>query len=236
MGPTESTIMALLMAGNLEVTPGELQFQVVVGDYSKRQMRLHNKGDKNIAYKIKTTNPKQYYVRPNQGVVQPNERRNIAVMMGKLTEVPTGNCKDKFLVQSIEYSGKLPDETKGEKFDWRHDVTENPTYAGVTPDECRLRCAYSTGHPATASSPKAAEPSPAPATTTTTSGLEKRSSKNDPVKAPAAAPAVPKTSTTMSQNNKPAAKASTSYSMYLIVAVLFFLVGRFTHEIEIPGL
>merc|ERR1711934_1188306 len=98
-----ATMAHIQMAGNLEVTPGELQFQVVVGDYSKRQMRLHNKGNKPIAYKIKTTNPKQYFVRPNQGVVGPNERKPIAVMMGKLSEMPQDKCKDKFLVQSIVY-------------------------------------------------------------------------------------------------------------------------------------
>eukprot|EP00657_Telonema_sp_P-1_P005973 TRINITY_DN2383_c0_g2_i1.p1 TRINITY_DN2383_c0_g2~~TRINITY_DN2383_c0_g2_i1.p1 ORF type:complete len:117 (+),score=42.37 TRINITY_DN2383_c0_g2_i1:172-522(+) len=96
-GECQLAMASAQYAGNLEVTPGELQFQVVVGDYSKRQMRLHNKGSKNIAYKIKTTNPKQYFVRPNQGVVKPGERKPIAVMMGKLTSEPTEKCKDKFL-------------------------------------------------------------------------------------------------------------------------------------------
>ena len=53
---------------------------VKVGDYSKRQMRLNNLGKVPIAYKIKTTNPKEYFVRPNQGVVQPKER---AIIQGE---------------------------------------------------------------------------------------------------------------------------------------------------------
>jgi len=216
--------MALQMAGNLEVTPGELQFQVVVGDYSKRQMRLHNKGTKPVAYKIKTTNPKQYFVRPNQGIVQPNERKPIAVMMGKLPEMPTEKCKDKFLVQSIEYEGPIPEDGSDEKFDWRRDVNER--MPGAKPHECRLRCVYAQG----AESPKSSAPSPAPQpapapTSTMTQRKTGGASKPEaPSPAPAPAPAVR------------AAPAKHSYSMYLIVAILFFLVGRFTHEVAIPGL
>ena len=90
---------------------------VVVGDYSKRCMRLHNKGTKPIAYKIKTTNPKQYFVRPNQGVVNPGKTKPIGVMMGKLTSEPTEKCKDRFLVESIVYEGAVPEEGGEDQFD-----------------------------------------------------------------------------------------------------------------------
>merc|ERR1711865_1278333 len=119
MGTPDSITMA--MAGQLEVTPPELQFSVKVGDYSKRQMRLNNLGKVPIAYKIKTTNPKEYFVRPNQGVVQPKERAIIQVMMGKLSQLPKEKCKDKFLVQSCQYEGNIPAE---DKFDWKKEVTE----------------------------------------------------------------------------------------------------------------
>merc|ERR1711865_752497 len=99
------TAAKMAMAGQLEVTPPELQFAVKVGEYSKRQMRLNNLGTQAIAFKIKTTNPKQYFVKPNQGVVQPKERAIIQVMMGKLPQLPADKCKDKFLVQTIPYEG-----------------------------------------------------------------------------------------------------------------------------------
>ena len=103
-------------------------------------MRLHNKGSKPVAYKIKTTNPKQYFVRPNQGIVQPGERKPIAVMMGKLPEMPTDKCKDKFLVQSIEYEGPIPEDGSDEKFD----VRSSPCGCAVYDLWCRSGGATST--------------------------------------------------------------------------------------------
>eukprot|EP00656_Telonema_subtile_P033905 TRINITY_DN37_c0_g1_i1.p1 TRINITY_DN37_c0_g1~~TRINITY_DN37_c0_g1_i1.p1 ORF type:complete len:219 (-),score=59.53 TRINITY_DN37_c0_g1_i1:373-1029(-) len=212
------------MAGLLEVTPGELQFQVVVGDYSKRQMRLHNTGTKPIAYKIKTTNPKQYFVRPNQGVVKAGERKPIAVMMGKLTAEPTDKCKDKFLVQSIAYEGPIPEDGADEKFDWRRDVNEK--MPGAKADECRLRCVYQVSEKGAAASPKPAETQK---TTVTNEGASQRK----PAPAPAFASPVA-TPSPAANNTKVAAKHS--YSMYLVIAIMFFIVGRFTHHIAIPGL
>ena len=49
---------------------------------------------------IKTTNPKQYFVRPNQDIVEAGQRQVIHVMMGKVSEVPKDKCKDRFKVLS----------------------------------------------------------------------------------------------------------------------------------------
>merc|ERR1712086_589013 len=202
MGTPDSITMA--MAGQLEVTPPELQFSVKVGDYSKRQMRLNNLGKVPIAYKIKTTNPKEYFVRPNQGVVQPKERAIIQVMMGKLSQLPKEKCKDKFLVQSCQYEGNIPAE---DKFDWKKEVTEKTPNADIS--ECRLRCVFQVDDPA---GPTTTSPGPAdkPTTSVTNSGVTQRKQS----------PAVAKP-----REKQPHAAPMHSYSMYLIVAVMFFLVG-----------
>merc|ERR1712086_6098 len=213
MGTPDSITMA--MAGQLEVTPPELQFSVKVGDYSKRQMRLNNLGKVPIAYKIKTTNPKEYFVRPNQGVVQPKERAIIQVMMGKLSQLPKEKCK-----------GNIPAE---DKFDWKKEVTEKTPNADIS--ECRLRCVFQVDDPA---GPTTTSPGPAdkPTTSVTNSGVTQR--KQSPAVADVGGgggAAVAKPS-----EKQPHAAPMHSYSMYLIVAVMFFLVGRFTHHLEIPGL
>merc|ERR1712086_506940 len=203
MGTPDSITMA--MAGQLEVTPPELQFSVKVGDYSKRQMRLNNLGKVPIAYKIKTTNPKEYFVRPNQGVVQPKERAIIQVMMGKLSQLPKEKCKDKFLVQSCLYDGNIPAE---DKFDWKKEITEKTPNADIS--ECRLRCVFQLDDAAnaTTSSPGPADKEP---TQVKNSGVTQRPGKQTPAVA----------------DKQPHTAPMHSYSMYLIVAVMFFLVGRF---------
>ncbi|KAJ3706730.1 hypothetical protein LUZ61_010435 [Rhynchospora tenuis] len=65
-------------------------------------MQLTNKTDKYVAFKVKTTNPKKYSVRPNTGVVQPGSTCNVTVTMLAPKEIPQDyHCKDKFLVQSV---------------------------------------------------------------------------------------------------------------------------------------
>merc|ERR1711907_623029 len=93
---------------------GDLAFKVVPDQYSTKQLRLHNRSEQTMAFKIKTTSPKQYFVRPNQGLIKAGDRQIIHVMMGKVSEVPKTPCKDRFLVQSSPYDGEPTD-----KFEWK---------------------------------------------------------------------------------------------------------------------
>jgi hypothetical protein len=53
----------------------KLLLPLVVPDaYSPNQLRLFNRGTLPLAFKIKTTNPKQYFVRPSQGIVNGGEK------------------------------------------------------------------------------------------------------------------------------------------------------------------
>merc|ERR1711865_1153028 len=203
------TAAKMAMAGQLEVTPPELQFAVKVGEYSKRQMRLNNLGTQAIAFKIKTTNPKQYFVKPNQGVVQPKERAIIQVMMGKLPQLPADKCKDKFLVQTIPYEGN---HTEGDKFDWKKEVSEK--MPGAVVSECRLRCVF-----------RLDDNKSEPASPAVGGGESQK-----PSEAPTIQRAAPQ------KQEMPTSAPKHTYSRYLIVAIMFFLVGRFTHHVEIPGL
>ncbi|KVH95570.1 Major sperm protein [Cynara cardunculus var. scolymus] len=64
-------------------------------------MRVSNITDKHVAFKVKTTSPKKYFVRPNTGVIQPWEASMIRVTLQAQHEYPPDmQCKDKFLVQS----------------------------------------------------------------------------------------------------------------------------------------
>ncbi|KAJ3369519.1 phosphatidylinositol-binding protein scs2 [Allomyces arbusculus] len=67
-------------------------------------LTITNRENATVAFKVKTTAPKQYCVRPNSGIIGPHEAITVQVILQPTTaDWPLGyKCKDKFLVQSIE--------------------------------------------------------------------------------------------------------------------------------------
>ncbi|KAF8627427.1 hypothetical protein AX17_006242 [Amanita inopinata Kibby_2008] len=68
----------------------------------KRSLTISNNNAQPIAFKVKTTAPKLYCVRPNSGRVEPGQSVEVSVMLQAMKEEPPLNakCKDKFLIQS----------------------------------------------------------------------------------------------------------------------------------------
>ncbi|KAA1469879.1 VAMP-associated protein [Dentipellis sp. KUC8613] len=68
----------------------------------KRALAISNPHAQPVAFKVKTTAPKLYCVRPNSGRVEPGETVEVQVMLQAMKEEPPLNakCKDKFLIQS----------------------------------------------------------------------------------------------------------------------------------------
>ncbi|KDQ11435.1 hypothetical protein BOTBODRAFT_455283 [Botryobasidium botryosum FD-172 SS1] len=68
----------------------------------KRTLLLTNYNTQPVAFKVKTTAPKLYCVRPNSGRIEPNGQVEVQVLLQPMKEEPPLNakCKDKFLVQS----------------------------------------------------------------------------------------------------------------------------------------
>jgi hypothetical protein len=65
-------------------------------------LMLTNTSNERVAFKVKTTSPKKYCVRPSSGFVEPGASREVQVIMQQQKEAPLNynDCKDKFLVQS----------------------------------------------------------------------------------------------------------------------------------------
>ncbi|THH28695.1 hypothetical protein EUX98_g5476 [Antrodiella citrinella] len=68
----------------------------------KRALSISNHNAQPVAFKVKTTAPKLYCVRPNSGRVEPGETVEVQVMLQAMKDEPPMNikCKDKFLIQS----------------------------------------------------------------------------------------------------------------------------------------
>uniref|UniRef100_A0A5B6Z9E5 Putative vesicle-associated protein 1-3 isoform X1 n=1 Tax=Davidia involucrata TaxID=16924 RepID=A0A5B6Z9E5_DAVIN len=86
----------------LNIQPTELKFSFELRKQSSCSMQLTNKTDQYVAFKVKTTNPKKYCVRPNTGIVLPGSTCNVTVTLQAQKEAPLDmQCKDKFLLQSV---------------------------------------------------------------------------------------------------------------------------------------
>ncbi|KVH89206.1 Major sperm protein [Cynara cardunculus var. scolymus] len=86
----------------LNLHPSELKFPFELKKQSSCSLQLTNKTDQYIAFKVKTTNPKKYCVRPNTGIVLPRSVCNVTVTMQAQKEIPSDmQSKDKFLLQAV---------------------------------------------------------------------------------------------------------------------------------------
>lgn len=130
-----------MVIGNLlDIHPRELKFTFELRRQASCSMQLSNKTDKYVAFKVKTTNPKKYCVRPNSGVVPPRATCGFTVTMQAPKEAPPDmQCRDKFLIQSIVAPyGATAKEITPEMF--------NKEY-GKTLEEFKLRVVYIPANP-----------------------------------------------------------------------------------------
>ncbi|KAL3834981.1 hypothetical protein ACJIZ3_009717 [Penstemon smallii] len=123
----------------ISVHPEYLKFQLEVEKQSYCDLKVTNNTEHNVAFKVKTTSPKKYFVRPNIGLIHPWDSFIIRVTLQALRDCPLDiQCKDKFLLQSTVVSpntevNKLPQDIF---------VKED----GKTLEECKLRVIYMAPH------------------------------------------------------------------------------------------
>ncbi|XP_011182020.1 vesicle-associated membrane protein/synaptobrevin-binding protein isoform X1 [Zeugodacus cucurbitae] len=80
---------------------GELRF---IGPFSRPAitlMKITNPTDNIILFKIKTTAPKRYCVRPNFGSLEPHSNAKIEICLQPFVYDPNDKNKHKFMVQSL---------------------------------------------------------------------------------------------------------------------------------------
>nr|POE82355.1 vesicle-associated membrane protein-associated protein c16g5.05c [Quercus suber] len=88
---------------SVELEPAELGFKRPFTHEVSQVLRLRNTNADPVAFKVKTTAPKQYCVRPNSGRIEPGQDVEVQVLLQAMKEDPPldTRCKDKFLVQSV---------------------------------------------------------------------------------------------------------------------------------------
>jgi len=88
---------------SVEIDPVELGFRRPFNAEVTRILKIKNPNLTPVAFKVKTTAPKQYCVRPNSGRVEPGKEVEVTVILQPFKQEPGPEvkCRDKFLVQSV---------------------------------------------------------------------------------------------------------------------------------------
>ncbi|XP_030624354.1 vesicle-associated membrane protein-associated protein A [Chanos chanos] len=81
--------------------PNDLKFKGPFTDVVTTNLKLKNPSDKKVCFKVKTTAPRRYCVRPNSGVIEPGATVTVSVMLQPFDYDPNEKSKHKFMVQTI---------------------------------------------------------------------------------------------------------------------------------------
>uniref|UniRef100_A0A2I3HFM0 Vesicle-associated membrane protein-associated protein A n=1 Tax=Nomascus leucogenys TaxID=61853 RepID=A0A2I3HFM0_NOMLE len=112
--------------------PTDLKFKVgPFTDVVTTNLKLRNPSDRKVCFKVKTTAPRRYCVRPNSGIIDPGSTVTVSVMLQPFDYDPNEKSKHKFMVQTIF----APPNTSDMEAVWKE----------AKPDELmdsKLRCVF----------------------------------------------------------------------------------------------
>lgn len=92
----------------LRITPEDvIVFPLVLYTPLNSNLKLENISEDSVAFKIKTTAPKGYLVRPSTGVIKAGEAQTIQIILQPLSEAPK-TLNDRFLIQAVTYTNGEP--------------------------------------------------------------------------------------------------------------------------------
>lgn len=102
--------------------------------------RKDGKGGGYLAFKVKTTQPRRYLVRPNQGIVAPGSSETVSILLvdkdrqqlhatyNRLGQSALDHSKDKFLVQSCavpdDFAAQFKNESRGEGGQYKKELVD----------------------------------------------------------------------------------------------------------------
>ncbi|KAJ8367551.1 hypothetical protein AAFF_G00314820 [Aldrovandia affinis] len=111
--------------------PHELKFRGPFTDVVTTTLKLSNPTDRNVCFKVKTTAPRRYCVRPNSGVIDSGTSLSVSVMLQPFDYDPNEKSKHKFMVQSL----LAPFDMTDMEFVWKEAKSEELM-------DSKLRCVF----------------------------------------------------------------------------------------------
>lgn len=109
----------------------ELKFRGPFTDVVTTNLKLGNLTDRNVCFKVKTTAPRRYCVRPNSGIIDAGAVINVSVMLQPFDYDPNEKSKHKFMVQSMF----APTDTSDMEAVWKEAKPEDLM-------DSKLRCVF----------------------------------------------------------------------------------------------
>ncbi|KAJ8279571.1 hypothetical protein COCON_G00066370 [Conger conger] len=80
--------------------PHDLRFKGPFTDVVTTNLKLKNPSEKRVCFKVKTTAPRRYCVRPNSGIIDAGTTVTVSVMLQPFDYDPNEKSKHKFMVQT----------------------------------------------------------------------------------------------------------------------------------------
>lgn len=147
--------------------PHELIFKGPFNDVITANLVLRNPSSKTVLFKVKTTAPKQYCVRPNSGVLEPDKDQTIAVMLQPSMDLSSvDKSKHKFMVQSMF----APQEFTADNLDQLWKAVSKADLM-----DSKLKCSFIEDQ----SGQQADKPAPEPQPTASSDGVEEVATASD---------------------------------------------------------
>lgn len=81
--------------------PEELVFKGPFSDYVSQRLKIENTGETPIGFKVKTTTPKKFSVKPNMGCIEAHGSQDIIISLHSFTYDPNDKTRHKFMVQVV---------------------------------------------------------------------------------------------------------------------------------------
>ncbi|KAI9295070.1 VAMP-associated protein [Neoconidiobolus thromboides FSU 785] len=118
--------------------PSQLFFERPLTRSATEILTLSNNDSEVVTFKVKTTSPKQYCVRPNSGKIEPGQKVEVEILLQPFKEEPPVDfkCKDKFLV----LSAAIPPEYSDFPFSQLWSILEQQNKGAIK--EKKLRCVF----------------------------------------------------------------------------------------------
>lgn len=123
----------------LKIQPeDEIVFSKIENGMVGGEIEISNSSTNTIAFKIKTTAPDKFRVRPSHGILIPGAKKSINVVLQSDQQTNIALTKDKFLVMCMELEAALADATEAEIAEiWKKTANTVPSI-----EQHRLMCTF----------------------------------------------------------------------------------------------
>ncbi|CAF1635086.1 unnamed protein product, partial [Rotaria sp. Silwood1] len=124
----------------LELIPNsDLVFKGPFNVVSTATLKLYNSGNDRLAYKIKTTAPKRYCVKPKSGFLDAHASANMhAMLQPEAADKPDDRTTHKFMVQWVAVPSNYTDDV--DNF-WKQDLKS------LCVQDTKLKCVFADEQP-----------------------------------------------------------------------------------------